>query len=187
MATSAGISKFASAASGTSELTFDTSGPGAVSSPCALTFGADGMLYALDTGQHEVLRYNPADGSYLGSFALTGTTDPSALAIGPTGLLYTANGDGGGSVYNEATGAFLENFTSTTSNPNPDGGRTWLAVDDAGHVYLDDAATGVHSFLDTSVVTPEPSGLYLLMFGLAGWALFRRRSRSYAPAPSSSS
>jgi outer membrane protein assembly factor BamB len=170
-----GVNKFANVLNGTAELTFGNSGPGELSAPCALALGPDDTIYALDTSQNRIVRCDSTDGSLLGSFPLDGATDPNALAVTPNGQVYTANGDGGGSVYNGLTGALLDTFTATTAYTGNATGDTALMVENSGLIYLADA-TGTHTFFDDSVAAPEPSSICLMAFGLAGLAIFRRRS-----------
>lgn len=134
--TGEGIFKFPSPDGGTPVLNFGTSGSGKLNTPKALSFGPDGMLYVLDTGDGRVVSFN-SEGEYQSAFDLVGEAMDSALAIDEGGLLYTMNGQGGGDIYDTSTGAHI----GTIANTNDVGvgvGKASLLYTD-GYLY---ATTG---------------------------------------------
>src|SRR5204863_6482543 len=131
------------------------SGTGELSIPSAeLQTGPLEARCELVSGNNRVVGFDTATGDYLGSIPLTGTTATTALAVSDTGRVYTANGNGGGAVYDAVTGALLDTFSSSTVNPSP-AGNTSILLDGRGYIYLYDAATGMHVFSDpASAIAP---------------------------------
>jgi hypothetical protein len=166
-----GVLKFSSPASFTPLFEFGASGPGTLNTPTALAMGPDGLLYVLDTGNNRIASFD-SDGDYIGGFSLPGGFSPDTLAIDGKGWLYTANGNGGGDIYNIYTGSVVGSFNSVGSNPTPTASRTALLAS-GDSLYLLDQNTGLHVF-DTAV--PEPGTWALMMAaGVVGVALRRRR------------
>ncbi|WP_031497070.1 PEP-CTERM sorting domain-containing protein [Bryobacter aggregatus] len=137
----------------------------------AIAIGPDGLIYGIDGDNNEIKRFHAADGTAAGGFVLTGTIDPAALLIGPDGRLYVADGNGGGLIYDSQTGALLGSLSSAVANLDASGGRTSLALDSQGRLYLWDANTGVHVF---DVATPEPATTWTLGVGMIALGLHRR-------------
>lgn len=165
-----GILKFSAPLSSTPLFEFGTSGPGTLSTPTALAIGPDGLIYVLDTGNSRIAAFD-TDGDYISDFSLLGGFSPDTLAIGSNGWLYTANGNGGGDIYDIYNGNFVGSFDSVGSNPTTNTSRTVLLAS-GNDLYLLDQNTGLHVF-DTSV--PEPATwTMLLAAGIAGVALRRR-------------
>jgi len=150
-----GVAKFPDASTGTPTLIFGTvgSGAGELVAPRALAFGPDGLLYVLDSGSNQIVSFT-TDGVHQRSFALTDAAEPTSIAISPTRRLYTANGNGGGNIYDLCTGASLGSFTASATFPEPPGsGKTSLLLDGQGYLYVYDVATGLHLFADPESVT----------------------------------
>jgi uncharacterized repeat protein (TIGR01451 family)/fimbrial isopeptide formation D2 family protein len=154
--TTTGVAKYPNASTGTRVLTMGSAGTGAaqLSIPGgSLAAGPGGVLYALDPGNHRVVRFDTTTGSYLGQIALVGTNATTALLVSPSGRLYTANGSGGGTVYDALSGAVLETFSSSVATPeSPALGNAVLFLDGRGFLYLYDPATGMHVFSDPASV-----------------------------------
>ena len=171
VAVGAGISSL-DLSTGAATSTFGNSGPGTLNTPGALAVGPDGLIYVLDTGDHRVVSFDTA-GNYHSAFAVTSTAAATALTIDPRGYLYTADGNGGGSIYNTATGQLYGTLAATSGNAVPPG-NTLLRADDQGHLYMYDAATGMHVF-DISAV-PEPiNSAVVIGMGTLVWAVAWRR------------
>jgi outer membrane protein assembly factor BamB len=123
----------------------------------AIAFGPDGLLYSVDPANNLIQRFNTVTLAPPTSFPLLTTpipVDPHALAIGLDGRLYVANGYGGGWVYDSRTGAFLGTLESSASYPDTrTGGRTSLAVNQSGFLYMYDQNTGLHVFNVGTVIT----------------------------------
>jgi hypothetical protein len=167
-----GVLKFASPASGTPLFEFGTSGPGTLSTPTALAMGPDGLLYVLDTGNSRIASFD-TDGDFISEFSLLGGFSPDTLAIGSNGWLYTANGNGGGDIYDIYTGSVLGSFNSVGSNPTSNLSRTALLTS-GNNLYLLDQNTGLHVF-DTAV--PEPATWTLMLAAAVAGRALRRRVR----------
>ena len=158
--TSTGAARYANSSTGLRSFTMGASGSGAgqLSIPGgALAVGPGGVFYALDPGNNRVARFGTTTGNYLGNIPLTGTTATTTLAVSATARLYTANGNGGGTVYNAVTGALIETFSSSVSNPDPPGvfGHTVLLLDGRGFLYIYDQATGMHVFSDPASASTD--------------------------------
>ena len=144
-----------------------------------LALGADGSLYAVDSANNRIVRYDGATGNYLGSFSVSGTNTDTAITVSPTGRLYMTNGEGGGTIFDAKTGATLGTFSSSLSNTGGAGDSS-LALNPDGYLYLYDPATGYHQFYDPAAMSAfrEPAN-YATLSGLAalGFAAYRRRRR----------
>ncbi len=154
--TTTGVAKYANTSTGTRSFTMGASGSGAgqLSIPGgAAAVGPGGILYALDPGNNRVVGFDTATGAYLGNIPLTGTTATTALAVSDTGRVYTANGNGGGTVYDALTGAVLNTLVSAAGAAESPGGKTLILLDGRGYIYLYDAATGMHVFSDPASAT----------------------------------
>lgn len=172
------IEKFTTSTDTSPSLTFGTTGDGTLSSPGALAFGPDGNLYVIDTGNNRIARFDTG-GNYLGSIPLTpGSFNTTAMAIGANGWLYTANGDGGGSIYDIFAGERIGSLASTTGTGDTLG-QTLLAVG-GDNIYLYDQTTGLHVF-DDGAEAPEPATWTLLAIALGGILL--KRSPGFPAAP----
>jgi uncharacterized repeat protein (TIGR01451 family) len=169
--TTTGVGKYANTSTGTRSLTMGASGSGAgqLSIPGgALAAGPGGVLYALDPGNNRVARFDTTTGSYLGNIALSGPTATTALVVSPNGRLYTANGNGGGTVYDALTGVQIETFSSLATNPDgPPGGNASLFLDGRGLIYLYDAATGMHVFSDPASLAAAGADIAVRLDGPA--------------------
>jgi hypothetical protein len=180
-----GILKYASPSDTTPELEFGNAGTGALTQPTALAQGADGLIYVLDAGTDDIESFD-ASGNFVSEFALVDTPDSVTLAVGPNGWLYTANGNGGGDIYDTHTGTWLGTFNASTTycstvgassppgcvgNANYDTGHTVLLAD-GNNLYLSDANTGIHVF---DIPTPEPATWTMLLAAAGALALARRR------------
>jgi hypothetical protein len=167
-----GVKKFSSPTSGTALFEFGTSGAGTLSTPTALAIGPDGLLYVLDTGNSRVVSFD-TDGDYVSAFSLLPGFSTDTMAIGTNGWLYTADGNGGGEIYDIYTGNVVGNFSSVGSNPVSGGSRTAL-VAEGNYLYLLDQNTGLHVF----GTAPVPATWTLVLAaGIAGVALRRRVNR----------
>jgi len=133
--------------------TFANSGLGQLSGSGALAVGPNGTVYALDPGNNRIAIYS-ATGTFEAAIPLTGTTASTALAVSNSGLVFTANGNGGGNIYSTATDALLDSFSSSAQDGAGFQGSTSLYLDPNNELYLYDSVTGFHVF-DTSSV-PEP-------------------------------
>jgi len=74
--------------------TFVPSGSGSLNFPGDLTFGPDGHLYVISTGNDKVLKYDGLSGSFLGEFVASGSgglNSPVSLGFGPDGHLYISD------------------------------------------------------------------------------------------------
>lgn len=162
---------------------FANSGAGQISGRArALAHNPDlSVLYVLDYGNLRIASYDTATGAFLGAFSIPADTSDTALSYND-GRLYTANGNGGGRIYDAATGAKIGDFQSSVSNPSPLIGPTWGVMDSVlvrgDTILLMDGPTGIHAFTDTAPDVPEPGTL-----GSVGAALALALAvRRYMPA-----
>jgi DNA-binding beta-propeller fold protein YncE len=76
----------------------------------------DGLLYVSNGGSNNVLRYDPSDGTFAGTFVTTGAgglSNPHSLRFGPDGHLYVASRDDDTvKRYDGTTGAPLGDFVA---------------------------------------------------------------------------
>jgi hypothetical protein len=143
-----------------------------VTGPTTLAAGPGGKLYTIGQaignegsctdGQWCVIGIDPSDGSLVSGFPLGFDASTSVLTIGADGTFYLATGNGQGYGF---TGAGLEfaTLSSAAVNPEISGGHTLLTLDGEGHLYMADAATGLHVF---DVGTPEPGAAGLTALGV---------------------
>ena len=108
---------------------------GALDGPYDVTVGPDGLIYVTGVVSDTVVRYDPADNSYVSTFVGGGSgglNEPKGLAFGPDGNLYVASFATGQILrYDGTTGAFIDVFVpaGTVTGPTdvvfaPDG-RCW--------------------------------------------------------------
>lgn len=86
---------------------------GELVTPIGLTFGSDGNLYISGFVSHNVCRFNPFTGAYLGEFVPSrsgGLINPTGIAFGPDGNLYVSGLNYGIWRYSGLTGAFIDRF-----------------------------------------------------------------------------
>jgi hypothetical protein len=144
----------------------------------ALAVGPNGTVYALDPGNNRIAIYS-ATGTFESAIPLTGTTASTTLAVNSAGLVFTANGDGGGDIYSTATDSLYGYFSSSALDGADSSGATSLYLDPNGDLYLYDSPTGFHVF-DTALI-PEPATWGLLIGGAGlGLALLRKRNAARA-------
>lgn len=167
----AGIYRLPDADTGTPDLNFGNSGPGALNTPNALAFGPDGLLYVLDTGDGRVVSFD-SDGVYQSAFSLVNPAVTSALAIDPAGHLYTMNSNGGGDIYDIQTGDHLGTLADTGDVGFSGTGKASLMYAD-GYLYSI-SGTGENVYV---YAVPEPGTFGLVALGLAGLAAGIRRRR----------
>jgi hypothetical protein len=173
VATNFGINLYSSLCAGTASLTFANSGPGMVTDGSALAIGPNNNVYVMDAANSRIAIYS-STGVYQGSIALSGTTAATALAVSNSGLVFTANGDGGGNIYS-SSGSLIGELTSTPDNQYGIVGNTSLALQNDSVLYLFDQTTGAHEF-DIAAI-PEPrSAAFLAGVGALLVALIRVRS-----------
>jgi hypothetical protein len=172
VARSSGIDKYSAANDTTPALTFGTSGAGTLSSPGAMAFAPDGLLYVIDSGNDRIASFED-DGDFISAFSLVGPVDSAALAIGSNGWLYTANGSGGGDIYDIYTGTQLGSFESSAIDNSGTPGHAAIAIG-GDHLYLYDAATGLHVF---AIPTPEPATWSMLLLACGAGIIVHRRTR----------
>src|SRR3954466_16416183 len=66
-------------------------GGGGLSGASSMTLSPDGnTLFASSPGNDQILKYNPANGTPLGSISLPAGSQPSGLKFGPDGNLYVS-------------------------------------------------------------------------------------------------
>jgi len=171
VASDLGIQLYASTAASLPTLTFANSGPGLIDAAGAMAVGPGGLIYAMDTALNRIAIYS-ASGVYQGSIPLTGTNASTALAVNAAGYVFTANGDGGGSIYSSATDNLVGSFSSSAIDGDGTLGNTSLAVNSSGDLYLYDQTTGIHVF-ETSAI-PEPAD-WTLIVGVAALLLVGAR------------
>ena len=127
----------------------------------------------MDATNHRIDIYS-STGVYQSSFALDGTTAATALAVSSSGLVFTANGDGGGNIYS-SSGSLVGDLSSTPDNVWGVVGNTSLTLQNNSVLYLFDQTTGAHEFNITAI--PEPrSAAMLAGVGALIVALIWRRS-----------
>jgi len=111
-----------------------------------LTFGPDGNLYVVGTGDGQVLRFNGSTGAPDGQPQpliqnSVFTTSPAPMSgaqgivFGSDGNIYVTNANNV-SQFNGTTGVFIQNFTLTGSGSNPF--FTGIAVGPDGKLYVSD-------------------------------------------------
>ena len=171
VASDLGIQLYASNTANFPTLTFANSGPGLINAAGAMAVGPGGLIYAMDTAHNRIAIYS-ASGVYQGSIPLTGTNASTALAVSAAGLVFTANGNGGGSIYSSSTDTLVGSFSSSAVDGDGTQGNTSLAVDSNGDLYLYDETTGIHVF-ETSAI-PEPAD-WTLIVGIAALLLVGAR------------
>lgn len=162
-----------------------TSGAGALTNPSYGLKVVNNVIYALDPGNEQVLRYDAGTGNYLGKFAVTGARTVSDIAVSDNGRLYLTNGNGGGTIYDAVTGATLGTFVAA-ADVNVGGasaykGRDSIVLDETNGVfYAEDILTGVHVFSDPAllVAIPEPATVAAILGVLALGVAGARRTRA---------
>jgi DNA-binding beta-propeller fold protein YncE len=151
-----------------------------------LTFGPSGNLYLNDIDNGGPHIFNGITGAELGSITLG--TPPiffGDLTFTPDGTLYATVDSGGGVLR-------YDGITTTALIP-PGAGSYWGILADGGFLYVSNKDTGtLRIFTDTGVfvtnilggpgafdiialAVPEPGSGVLLLAGLAGLGLWRRR------------
>lgn len=176
----AGIYKYHPASASTVALpswtVFDNSGNGQISEWAkAISLSPDeSTAYVLDYGNLRVARYATASGAFLGDFAISTTVDSYAMAAGPDGRIYLANGNGGGTIHDPVSGTLLGSFQASVAYPNAD---TVTAMTFSGNSLVLADETGLHVFTD-SLYAPEPSSGWLLFSGVLGCLLTRKAIRN---------
>ena len=169
---------------------FGNSGAGQISEHARGTaLSTDGAtLYVLDYGNLRIASYDTTTGVFLGDFAMPADTADTALSY-RNGRMYTANGNGGGRIYDAPTGIPIGAFQSEVANAarpvvsiipgTLEGGTApsdiTLVLARGSNIVLMDGTTGVHGFTDTADSVPEPATLALATLALAALALARRR------------
>lgn len=134
-------------------------------------FGADGLLYALDYGNHRIEVLDPNNAfTQVRQFAIQGTVANEQFAMGFDGSIFLGDGEGGGQMYS-STGDLLSTFTlpaGSYTSPFTNGIQSYVDVTPDNHVYVFDT-TGAHQYN----IVPEPSALALLGVGVL--SILRRR------------
>lgn len=72
---------------GVNQGNFVAAGSGGLQTPIGMTFGGDGFLYVVSSGNNKILKYNAATGAFVGVFADATTSDlnlPAFITIIPT-------------------------------------------------------------------------------------------------------
>ncbi len=154
------------------ELSFGGRGP-------QLRFGADNVLYAMDTENSRVLRFSE-DGDFLNSFEIA--SDSQSFEVSDSGFLFVATNSSenirDGYIYNALTGSFVGTFDLPEDYDalSTQGRGAMTFYGDALFVVSPGGAQ-LHSY-DVSGFTaiPEPSTYAALLGGGAlGFACWRRR------------
>ena len=151
--------------------------PGEFSDAFYQDYGPNGLLYVLDYGNGRVQALDPANNCMTvvkDSFDLATdvTTANMQFAIGSDGTFYFGDGAGGGTYY-ASDGTYLGAFSSPVSTPTP-AVQPYLSADSTGDVFVFDS-TGDHEFTDSSAAAAEPSSISLMLIGITGAAIYRRR------------
>lgn len=83
---------------------------GGLRQPIGLAFGpTDGLLYVVNSGGRNILRFDPMTGAPMGVFAADSLAFPSDLAFGPDGDLYVTNAGSAAVVrFDGRAGTFVE-------------------------------------------------------------------------------
>jgi hypothetical protein len=143
---------------------FDTNSSGDIAA------GPNGFIYALDTiGEISEIRYFGPDGFFRGDWFLLPRkvarargVEFGAVAVGPSGIVYVAEGKEARVSYYSASGSLLGEWGRTGSGPGEFHGPNDIAVAPTGTVYVSDSRNGRIQYF-------SPDGKYLGEWG-SGYA-----------------
>jgi outer membrane protein assembly factor BamB len=136
--------------------------------PTGLTFGPDGNLYVVGTGNGEVLRFNGTTGAPDGqpqpllqnSIFTTGPafSDAQGIAFGADGNIYVTN-DNNVSQFNGTTGVFMHKFTLLSNNPNSNPFFAGITLGPDGKLYVADQNGSQSDSFGDSILRLDPTNL----------------------------
>lgn len=132
--------------------------------------GPNGFIYALDTiGEISEIRYFSFDGFLQGDWFLVPRREArargvefGAVAVGPSGVIYVAEGKEARVSYYSASGSLLGEWGRNGSGPGEFHGPSDIAVAPSGTVYVSDSRNGRIQYF-------TPDGKYLGEWG-SGYA-----------------
>ena len=137
--------------------------------PTGLTFGPDGNLYVVGTGNGQVLRFNGSTGAPDGqpqpliqnSVFTTGPgfSDAQGIAFGADGNIYVTN-DNNVSQFNGTTGVFIHNFTLLSNNPQQSNPFfAGITLGPGGILYVADENGSQSENFGDSILRLDPTNL----------------------------
>ncbi len=116
---------------------FVSSGSGGLNAPQEVAWGPDGHLYVTGFYTPYLMRYDSANGNYLGQFSSGYALDnPGKMTFGPDGKIYVSQwGATKNKVvrFNATTGAFIDEFTNIAFGPSNAMAHAW---DAQGRLYV---------------------------------------------------
>jgi hypothetical protein len=135
-------------------LSYDNSGnligtlvsPGKIGVGAGIAIGPDGNIYAADTANNDVLRFNGKTGAFIDTFIASNSGSlfrPEDVVFGPNNIAYVSSLFGGGVLsYDATTGEFLKTIATTDPNTNLPLAAAGLDIGPDNNLYISSVFNG---------------------------------------------